>query len=141
MIVRPAPIDHLPWLAERAGLVLSPRLGAIEAIGADGRIHGMVGFDGFTVSSCMVHVALDNPAALRCLKNVAFRTMFLPTSENGLGLSVARAVVRGDNERSMHLVSHLGFRLAYRSVDGWDRGVDLVLYEMRPGECRHLGGA
>ena len=136
MIVRIAPADHLRWLVERAEIAWTPGLSAIEAVDAQGRIHGMVGFDGVMPNAVSMHIALDNAAALRSLLKPAFRVVF-----NVYGMGVARAMVRGSNARSLDLVAHAGFKFAYRSVDGWAKGEDLLLFEMRRDECPHLGGA
>lgn len=133
MIVRAAAPDHLPWLAERAGLAIHPALRAIEAVDDAGRIHGMVGFDGWTKNAVCLHVALDNPAALRHLLKPGFGIPFIE-----LGLGVALAPVASTNDRSLKLVPKLGFRFAYRVRDGLDKGVDLIWFEMRKEECRHI---
>jgi RimJ/RimL family protein N-acetyltransferase len=133
MIVREAPRDHLPWLAERAGLTVHPALRAIEAVDDQGRIHGMVGFDGWFGNTVALHVALDNPAALRSLVTAGFQIAF-DVAHKG----VALCCVVGTNRKSLRLVQHLGFRFAYSIRDGWMPGVDMVWFEMRREECRFL---
>src|SRR5690349_6091525 len=126
MLVRIAPREHIQWLVERAELAWTPGLAAIEAVDDKGRIHGMVGFDGEMPNALSMHVALDNPAALRRLVKAAFRVAF-----NVYGKGVVRAMVRGSNARSLALVTHAGFKFVFRSIDGWAKGEDLVLFEMR----------
>jgi hypothetical protein len=133
VIVRAAPPEHYPWIAERAQLVIGPAFRAIEAVDEAGKIHGMVGYDGWTPGAVCVHVALEHPAALRHLLRQGFKIPFLD-----FGREVALACVLSTNKRSLALVPRLGFRFAYRVRDGWSKGVDMVWFEMRRDECRWL---
>lgn len=133
MIVRPAHPDHYAWIAQRAGLTAGPSFRAIEAVDEAGRIHGMVGYDGWTENAVCLHVALENPACLRHLLKPGFGIPFVE-----LGRGVALASVLSTNERSLALVPRLGFRFAHRVRDGWKPGVDVVWFEMRREECRWI---
>jgi hypothetical protein len=133
MIVREATRDHLSWLAERAHVAIHPEFRGIEAVDAQGRIHGQVGFDGWFGNTITLHVALDNPACLRSLLETAFRVAF-DVARKGIAL----CCVVGTNRKSLRLVQHLGFRFAYSIRDGWMPGVDMVWFEMRREECRFL---
>lgn len=128
--VRAAPREHLPWLAQRARLNVSPVLRAIEVVDGD-RILGMVGYDGWTPSACSAHIALEHPAALRHLLRPGFRVPFLE-----LNRTVLIATVLSTNERSLALVKRLGFREVFRGRDWFEVGTDLVWHEMRREECR-----
>lgn len=130
MKVGPAPPEHYRWIAERAHLVIGDTFSAIEAVDKKGLIAGMVGYDGWTPNSCCLHIALDRPIALRALVCEGFATVWRT------GRTVALASVLGTNERSLNLVRHLGFREKTRIHDGWMKGVDLVLFEMRRETCR-----
>jgi RimJ/RimL family protein N-acetyltransferase len=83
-----------------------------------------------------MHIALENPAALRSLLGPAFRIPFL-----NLGLGVAMASVLGNNARSLALVKSVGFREACRIRDGYSAGVDLVIFEMQKADCRWVPGS
>jgi RimJ/RimL family protein N-acetyltransferase len=133
LIVREATRDRYAWIAQRAPLTAGPEFRAIEAVDAAGRIHGMIGYDGWTPNAVTMHIALENPAALRSLLRPAFRVPFL-----GLGRQVALASVLGNNARSLALVRSVGFREACRIRDGFAVGVDLVIFEMRRDDCRWL---
>lgn len=136
MIVRDARPDEYGWIAERANLVIGPAFRAIVAIDAAGKIHGMVGFDGWTDNAVCLHIALDNPAALRALRDVGFRIAF-DVAQRGIAL----VQVIGTNKRSLRLVERLGFRPLCRVRDGWAKGLDMCWFEMRREECRWLGKA
>lgn len=132
MIVRPAPAEHLQWLAIRAHLAVTPQLRAIEAVDGD-RILGMVGYDGWMPNACAIHVAVESPIALRRLIRPGFGIPFVEAK-----LGVVLAWVLGTNEKSLRLTRRLGFREKMRLRDGWDRGVDLVMFEMRRETCEWI---
>jgi RimJ/RimL family protein N-acetyltransferase len=126
----------LAWLEQRASWSFTPRAKAIAAIDSAGHVRGVVAYDNFTLSSCETHVWLDTPLALRALLPGCFRYPFIQ-----LGLKVVTAPVAGDNTRSLALARRMGFRETHRVRDGWAEGVDLVLHEVRPADCkRYLEG-
>ena len=132
MIVQPAPPEHLPWLAERAGITLHPALRALEALQGD-RIVAMVGYDGWMPGACQVHLAVEHPAALRHLLRHGFELPFVR-----LGLVSLIGPVEARNGASIRLVRHLGFKLIHRGRGWLGRGRDLCLFEMRREDCRFL---
>lgn len=134
MIVRPMRPENYGWLASRAQLCIGPQFRAIEAVGPDGRVHAACGYDSWTQNAVSMHVALDNPAALRALLGPGFRIPFVE-----FGKGVVLATVLSTNARSLALVPKLGFREVARLREAWAKGVDLVLFEMRREECRFLG--
>ena len=128
--VRAAPPEHYSWIADRAALIVSPAFRALEALDAEGNILGMVGYDGWTPNSCCMHVALESQIATRRLLTRAFTVPFR------LGRNVLLASVLSTNTKSLKFVKHLGFKVKARIQDGWSKGVDLVLFEMRRENCR-----
>ncbi len=143
MILRPAPAEHYPWIAERASVVVGPAFRAIEAIGEQGQIVGMVGMEIAVPNTASLHIAMEEPAAvprevrrkaLRMLITAAFRTTFL-----GLWKQIAVAQVLSTNDRSLSLVRRVGFREVFRGKDYWAEGVDIVTFEMRRDECAAHG--
>jgi RimJ/RimL family protein N-acetyltransferase len=128
-----APREHFSWIAERAQVIPGSEFRGFEAVNDSGRIVGMLGFDGWTKTAVNVHIAVEHPAALRHLVRNGFELAFVR-----LGLAIMLCQVLGNNERSLRLVRHLGFREICRVRDGWSMGVDMVLFEMRREECRFL---
>lgn len=135
MIVQVAGVRGLSWIAERANLVVSPTMRAIEALDETGAIRGAIAYDGWTPNSAHLHVALETPIAARKLLRPTFR---IPFEE--LGLGVLFAPVFSTNPRSLRLLKHLGFRIIGVMKDGWEPGTDIVMHEMRREECRYLEG-
>ena len=139
--VRVAPPEHRPWLAERAQVNLHPMLMVIEAVNDEGRILAQVGYERHYPGACMMHVALDHPAALRHMvygKQSAFRLAF-DAPPHGMGCAEVFAPVRDDNRASLFLVEHLGFRKLFHGKDWMGPGVGLVWFGMRKGDCRYIG--
>ena len=133
MNIRTAPPEHFPWIAERAGLVVGPAFTAVEAMDDKGRIHGMIGFDGFLPNSLSMSIALDNPAVFTKLLVPAMWWVFEGAKKN-----LATCAVLSTNKRSLRLVQHVGFREVFRGRNWWQQDVDLVFFEMRRTECRWL---
>jgi hypothetical protein len=132
MILREAPREHYPWIAQRADLNIGPGFRAMEAIDGE-RILGMVAFDGWQVNSCCMHVALEAPIAARRLLYPAFRYAFVLE-----GKGVVVGAVLSTNEKAIALNRHLGFSEVARGRDWCARGVDLVWMEMRRENCRWI---
>lgn len=121
------------WLQERADIVPGPSFKAIEAVDDEGRIHGMVGFDGWTQNSVVLTIALDNAACFRSLIHPIFDYAFRQADRG-----IALAMVRGSNMRSQRLCDHVGMVEVYRVRDGISIGEDIVIFEMRRENCRWL---
>ncbi len=133
MIIRPSPAEHYPWIAKRAQLVIGETFRAIEAVDESGRIHGMVGYDGWQGNSVCCHIAIENPAALRHLLGPGFGIPFVECKRGAL-----LCTVLSTNQRSRRLVRRLGFREILVGRDWWANGVDMHVFEMRREECRYL---
>ncbi len=140
MNVRASVPGHFAWLVERTSCAITPGFRAIEAVDDEGRILGMVGFDGWwgepgQGGSVQMHVAIEKPIAVRRLAPAAFDYVFRQA-----GKDVAIGVVPAHNRRALEFDLHLGFREVHRVRDGWARGDDVVLLEMRRDDCRFLRG-
>jgi hypothetical protein len=134
MRVRAATPPEARWLTERTGYQPSGGFGGFVAEDSRG-IRGMVVFDLWTPSAAHLHIALDTPAAGRCLIRPVFRCFFVDC-----GRLLARGEVRESNLRSLALALHLGFRQVRVVPDGWAKGEGMVELEMRRDECRWIGG-
>lgn len=112
----------------------TPGFKAIEAIEErDGRILGMVAYDGWTPNACSMHVAIEEPIAVRRLVRPAFRIPFVELKKQ-----VVIGMVLSTNLKALKLDEHLGFTIRGRIPDAWAPGVDLILLSMRRDECRFL---
>jgi RimJ/RimL family protein N-acetyltransferase len=130
--VRPAPAEHYAWIASRAGLVAGSEFRAIEAVAGD-RILAMVGYDGWTPNSCIMHVAIDEPIAIRRLIGPTFQLPF-----ERLNRGVVLASILSTNGPSLKFVRRLGFEKLGAIRDGYAVGVDLVVFQMRREKCPYI---
>ena len=128
-----APPEHLSWIGEQAALDIGSEFRAIEAIDETGRIHGIVGYDGWCPGSVAMHVAIANPICIRRLIQTAFGLPFIE-----FNLPLVKATVLSDNEKSIRFTKHLGFKHVATLHDWWSPGVDLMLFEMRREDCRWI---
>jgi RimJ/RimL family protein N-acetyltransferase len=131
-----APEQDSEWLTSRTGVGVTPKFRALEAIDADGRIRGMVGYDNWRPNSVEMHVVLESVAAARPLLRFAFDYAF-----NHAKKAVAFGLTPASNTRAIRLAKHLGFQTVGRIPDGWEKGADLVVFAMRREDCRWLKGA
>lgn len=135
MRIRAAPVEHFEWLEERAACNISPDFRAIEALDAEGRIRGMVGYCDWTPNAVFLHIALESPMAARALWRPAFEYPFEEAGRN-----VLLATIRAKNYRVTRLLQHLEFTETACIRDGWADGEDFRVFEMRKENCRWLTG-
>ena len=90
--------------------------------------------DGWTYTSVQVHFAIMRKMVLRhgFLEEVADFVF------NKCGKDLMIGLVPGNNELALKMDSHIGFTEAYRVKDGFDKGVDYCILELRKEDCRWL---
>lgn len=135
MEVRALTAEGVAWFQSRTlECPLTPDARGIEAIDKSGKVAAAVIFDTWAPSSAWVHIAIDNPAALRRLLSIGFSFIFIHASKK-----ILLGRIAASNAKSRRLAESLGFCELYRIPDGHDLGVDLCIYGMRASECRYLG--
>ena len=142
MIVRPAPEEHYPWIAQKAELIVGPAFKAIEAVDDYGKILGMVGLEVGMPNAVSLHIAmLPGEAIPRSLRRQAMHQLIKTAFGivfNGYKRDIAVATVLSSNLPSRKLVERLGFQRTGSVPDAWGKGVDLDFYVMRREACRWL---
>lgn len=133
MIARAATPVEREGLADFIGCSLTPDARGIVAVDGDGAVRGGVLYCAWTENSVQVHMATSTPIAWRSLLHAAFA---YPFQEAGRG--VLMGLIRGSNVKSLAMAQHLGFEETHRVVDGYAKGEDLVLIELRRESCRWL---
>jgi hypothetical protein len=133
MIVRAAPRDHYRWIVERTGLEETAGMRVVEAVADSGRILAQIAGTGWTPNAVMIHIAVEEPMALRQLLHAAAVWIYEQARRE-----VVLGLIAADNRRSLRLAKHIGMREVYRVKDGHKQGVDLVALEMRREDCRWL---
>ena len=131
MIVRAAHPSDFAWICQRTGIAPAADMRVIEAVDDSGRTLAQIAAEGWTPNAVRLHIAVDEPIALRDLLRAAAIWIFQQA-----GKRVAIGVVKGDHARSLRLAKRIGFREVYRVRDGWAEGVDLVALELRKEWCR-----
>ena len=97
----------------------------------EGRVLGLVVLDTWTPNSAHIHVLVRATIACRHLLQAALTYAFQH-------VGVLLGVVRAANAQSMRLAQRSGFREVQRVADGWQKGEDLIVFEMRREECRWI---
>lgn len=120
------------WLCERIGYMPTPHIRCIGNVTKEGKILGVVGFDGWNGASCQMHVAGEGNWVSRELIRVTFDYAF-----NVAGMKVLLGLVPSDNERALKFDKHVGFVEVTRLKDAHPDG-DLVVLELRRENCRFL---
>ncbi len=126
MRVYPATAREFRWLRERTGCVLTDDFTAIKAVDAFSGIRGMVGYSNNTPLSVQMHMAATTPLAWRYLLRPALSYPFLEG-----GKEIALGIIPEGNGPSLHFAKHVGMTERHRIQDGWKRGEDLILLELR----------
>ena len=100
-----------------------------------GQIYGCIIFDNFAPNSAQCHVGMTHP--YHCLKakllHKACEFVFIQCNR-----SIAYALVPSSNKKSQKFTEHVGFTEKIRLKDGFDLGVDYVVYELKRRDCRFL---
>lgn len=133
MKVTAAELIDLPWITEATSCVLTPSARAIKAVDGRGRIRGMVAYDWWTKNAVYAHMAVDTPIAWRALIPACFEYPFVEAKRE-----VMLALIPAHNAKSWGLAGHFGFRIVHTVRDGWAKGDDLHLLELRREDCRFL---
>lgn len=120
------------WLCERIGLMPTPHLRCIGNVNRDGKILGVVGFDGWNGASCQMHVAGEGNWINRDLIRATFDYAF-----NVAGLKVVLGLVPSGNDKALRFDKHIGFTEIARIKGGHPDGA-LVILELRRENCRYL---
>lgn len=121
------------WLVERTQCAPTEGFRALKAVDARGQIRGMVGYDAWTENACQAHMAVDTPIVWRSLLPAVFEYPFIQCNRG-----VLLGVIQQSNAKSWGMAGALGFRLTHRIRDGWAKGDDLLMLELRREDCRYL---
>jgi hypothetical protein len=124
----------LGFLQEYAGAVPTPDMHVIGWVEGDS-LKIVVGFNGWLGSVCQMHVAFapDWHFSPRDMLRQVFEHVFTNS-----GRKLVLGIVNSKNERAMKYDQHLGFREIHRIPGMHDDGGDIVVFGMRPEECRYL---
>lgn len=106
---------------------------AIGRLNSEGRLIGVVAFNGFCGNVCQVHLAGDGNWVSREFIKAVFNYVF-----NQLNLVAIVAPIAANNLRALKFDLHFGMKEVHRVKDGWEAGVDLIILQMLKSECKYL---
>lgn len=113
------------------------RTGGFRAIGQINdywELVACVGYDCWTPNSVQMHIWIPKPKEVsRRFFQEGFRYPFEMCRK---GLVVG--LTPGNNAAALHFNRRVGFKEVYRMKDAWDKGIDVVVQEMRREDCRWL---
>ncbi len=129
--------DDWNWISKRADPTLTENTKGIVAVDTKvDRIVAMAVFDNWTDNSVNVHLAIDKPLVLRHgFLEECFNYIF-----NTCNKGIIMATIPANNIKSLKINSHIGFNMIHIIEDGFSKGVDCVLTEIRKENCKWLKG-
>lgn len=126
---------QLPWAQSVLGVKWCEDTQGIVAIDRDTQAPlGLCVMDSWTHTSVQIHIAIMRPMVLRhgFLEEIADHVF------NRCGRDIMIGLVPSNHEKALKLDKHIGFTETYRVKDGFDRGIDYVVMELRREDCRWL---
>lgn len=126
---------HWPWVSERANPILTEDSKGIVAI-KDNKIIAACVLDNWTHTSCQIHIAIDDP--------IAIKHGFLHEICDYVFNTCKRIMVLGltpsNNEKALRFNDHVGMKEIGVLKDAYDEGVDFIVTRMYKTECRWIDG-
>jgi RimJ/RimL family protein N-acetyltransferase len=119
------------WLSLRTQLSPSNNIKCIGRVDADGRIMGVVAYEGFTGASCMMHCAGEGHWLSLNFLRVIFDYPFRVCK-----LKVVFVSIDSSNTASINLVTKVGYKFEHRLKDAFPNG-DAMVFSMRADDCRY----
>jgi RimJ/RimL family protein N-acetyltransferase len=119
------------WLCHRIGYMPSQGIRCIGNV-QDGRIVGVVGFDGYNGASVQMHVA-GEPGWVN--KSILFAAFDYPFKRLKCGMVIG--LVPSGNKEAIRFNERLGFKLE-KELHGAHPDGSLLLMAMRKADCRWL---
>ena len=132
MIVTAQQHELKEWLCERIGLVATPALMCIGRENSEGRLMGVVGFDGYNGASFQMHSAGEGNWVSRDMLYACFHYPFVACD-----VSMLIGLVPSGNVHAAKFNAKLGFRTEYILQEAHPDGALLVMTMLRK-DCRFL---
>lgn len=120
------------WLCQRIGLEPTGHIRCLANVNKEGRILGVVGFDGYNGASLQMHVAGEPGWLTRELIWTTFNYAF-----NICQVNMVIGLVPSGNKDAVRFNTHLGFKTRL-VLDGAHPDGSLIVMTMDRAECRYL---
>lgn len=126
--------EEWAWFKERAHVIACEDSQGIVVYDDAQNIAAMAVFDSFTVDGCSVHLAIDNPFAIRhgLFSEVARHAFVACGRKRMFGL------VPSNNAKALKLDRHIGFTEVARIPNAVAEGVDYIVMCLEKADCRWL---
>ena len=135
MRIEPSNLDDIEWILKRINRIKLPDAKGITAISDTGKVLAVCMMDSWTEGSVQLHIAIDNPIAL---KNYTFISEVFNYIFNTGDRLTALGFVSSENEKALKFDKRLGFKEIARIRDGNKKGIDTVILELRREDCRWI---
>lgn len=106
---------------------------ALGRVGVEGKLIGVVGFNGFVGTTACMHTAGFGNWVSRALISQSFHYPFVQ-----VGIRHLFATVAADNKKALRFDRKMGFKDWNVIPQGWKDGVDLIILKMSREECRWI---
>ena len=125
--------EEWAWFVERTHVIRCEDTQGICAY-RSGKLVAMAVFDSFSVDACSVHMAVDNPMAIRhgFLEAIAYHAYVICGRTRLFGL------VPDNNRRAIKLDKHIGFKEVARIPHAVSEDVGYIVMELHKRDCRFL---
>ena len=107
----------------------------IVAINERGDMQACCVLDTWTENACQIHIYIKNPFVLKHgFQQEVFNFVF------GSGRELIVGVTPSDNLKALKFIEHMGFKHVATIPDGYSKGVDFVITQLRKENCAWIGG-
>lgn len=123
--------DEMLFVCQTLGYIPTFQVRGVAQRGEDGTLEACILYDTWTENSVQVHSYIrEGCRPSRLWLREIFRFPF----ENGRDLIIG--LTPSYNEKALRFNKHIGFTVKYVQKDGFAKGVDNVLQEIRESECK-----
>ena len=108
----------------------------IVAIDDFGEMQAACVLDTWTENACQIHIYIPNPFVLKHgFQQEVFNFVF------NSGRELIVGVTPSDNHKALKFIKHMGFTHVTTIPDGYEKGVDFIITQLRKENCDWIGEA
>jgi len=127
--------QEIEWIREKLNIAKIEDSKGISARSDTGELYGVCLMESWTEGSCQVHVVVINPI---CLKNYKFIIEVFNYIFNVGNRFVVIGFVSSNNVKALSFDKRIGFKEIARIKDGFKKGIDTVILELRRENCKWI---
>ena len=108
----------------------------VIAVNDNGEMQAACILDTWTKNACQIHIYIKNPFVLKHgFQQEVFNFVFSSGRELIVG------VTPSDNAKALKFIRHMGFTDVTTIPDGYEKGVDFIITQLRKENCAWIGEA